>query len=911
MKKVSAILLLIVFIVFGQQVSAKQIDQFDAKKIASEFVSNSSNSASKKYISSKSRDLRLAYVANVKEQDSEGQLYVFNCGENGGYIVVAGDDNVKEPVLGYADSGSFDYEQMPENMRWWIDEYARQIEYIQSNDAATTYMPQRRAILGSVAPLLGDVKWNQDYPYNLQCPVITYSNGTQSNAVTGCVATAMAQIMYYHRWPEYGTGSHSYDWVYDNKTTTLSADFSQSVYDWDAMTPTYDEYSSDESRAAVAKLMSDVGIAVDMMYGESSGAYDIYAARALVTYFGYDKGVQKLDRRLFPQSEWEDMIYSELNASRPVYYSGSSETGGHAFVLDGYNTDGYFHINWGWGGYGNGYFRTTALDPYYQGIGGFAGGYNLNQAMIIGVQKPQETTTQVTPSLHADAMYPDYAEYNIGDNVTIHLENYFGSHIENISFSTALLISDLNDAEVARYGKSSFITLAPLYGWYDYQFKVNFSEIPVGQYKIKAQYQIEGEEEFHDVKLPINYPKYLVMTVTETKVSFSYPENFSSQLVMSDLKCDHAIVNTTIKASGKITNMGECEYYDEVYMAIVKDNGLVSLSAPYLIDVETGESETIEVEIDTPQNPGTYTLAFVFSVNGNYYLVSGEPLTINVEEGGPAPVFDITEGLDAPDTMSPDNIHATVTIKNTGGYFAGYFELLIVNGSNYTYYPANTLTEYVTLDTNETKTISFQGTMTEDIIYGQEYFLALKNPLSEEVEVMCEYEWFTLVEGEVEGPKFAFIGNLEAPDTMTPDNIHATITVKNMGGYFEGYFYLLVVNGSTNIYGNNIIQEYVTLETDEAKTITFQGEMVEDINYGHEYFLALAYPVSDDLLELLDDYKWFTLGDYGTNIENIEADNNEVVEYYNLQGVKVAKENLTPGIYIKRSNNQATKVLVK
>lgn len=213
----------------------------------------------------------------------------------------------------------------------------------------------------AVGPLL-TTRWSQDAPYNNYCPSL--SNDT--HAVTGCVATATAQVMNYHKWPPVGNGSHSYicylNYNYANPVE-LNADFSQSVYRWDLMLDDYDENSSAESCDAVARLMSDVGISMEMQYGSSSAASVYYASSALKRYFGYSSKCYWLQRENYNAAQWDQLLVDEIGAGRPVMYSGNEVNAGHAFVIDGFDTEGYFHVNWGWGGYYDGFFLVSVLAP--------------------------------------------------------------------------------------------------------------------------------------------------------------------------------------------------------------------------------------------------------------------------------------------------------------------------------------------------------------------------------------------------------------------------------------------------------------------------------------------------------------------------------------------------------------------
>ena len=312
---------------FFVSVMAERIPERVAQGIATQFIGQNSS-------------MRKAQAAGktVRLAASSMGYYVYNIGADGGFVVVAADDLADQTVLGYADSGSFDLQTMPENMKWWLAEYDKQIEVAAQSGGKKASARGKGQVVRlkagehrtAIAPMLTCL-WNQDSPYNDQCPVLD-----GERCATGCVATAAAQIMYYHKWPERGTGYHSYEW----NNQTLSCNFSQSVYDWKSMTDTYGSSSSTASKKAVAKLMSDVGRAVDMDYGPSSGASTTKTLIGLSTYLGYQKGLAFRLRDFYSKADWDEMIYGELASGRPVFYCGQNESVGHAFVCDGYQ-DGY------------------------------------------------------------------------------------------------------------------------------------------------------------------------------------------------------------------------------------------------------------------------------------------------------------------------------------------------------------------------------------------------------------------------------------------------------------------------------------------------------------------------------------------------------------------------------------------
>lgn len=333
--------------------------------------------------------------------------YVFPNGEGKGFTVVSGDDRLPE-VVGYSDKGTYDEENLPSNYVGFMKAYEEMVGQLDNGDSrASASIAEAKALRSSgyqqptVAPLLGSIQWNQMTPYNNMCP--KYNGSDRS--VTGCVATAMAQVMMYYQHPKTLQTDIP---AYVSRTNHLSIPQINKgeSYDWDNMLP---QYASDEplnytdaQAAAVAKLLYHCGVACEMDYGSSSGANVTPAI--LSTYFGYDSDLmQDLNRDVFTLAEWSQIMDKELSARRPILYSGRSSGGGHEFVCDGTDGNGLYHINWGWGGYQDGYFDVTILNPDKGGAGSgnAPDGYNQICSMIIGIApdngKVDEPLVEVAP----------------------------------------------------------------------------------------------------------------------------------------------------------------------------------------------------------------------------------------------------------------------------------------------------------------------------------------------------------------------------------------------------------------------------------------------------------------------------------------------------------------------------------
>ena len=395
--------------------NAQQVSQEEAANIALQFLkgNGSQNSRLKK---ATPEALKLVYT-EPSAKDKSANLYVYNM-EGGGFAIVSADARTGSQILGYSFDNNFSAKGMPDNVKYWLGEYSRQIDYIKTHQPEVSESKRRERLKmeegGYVAPGNVTIKvkpllkttWGQSAPYYGMTPTLE-----GQHTATGCVATAMAQIMNYWHWPAQGKGKHTYYWTGDKNYH--SSDFSSHKYEWKNMADSYDETQAyvpnDDNMKAVAQLMYDCGVAVDMDYGlESSGAYDEDVVTALTSYFGYSHDIS-----LRQQSEtefqgvdgntaWIKLLTDELDESRPVYYAAEdkNDDDAHAFVLDGYgtyNSKTYFHINWGWDGYdgtsttldktisNDGYFAMNSFDPIYRDTGN-TDSFNKNSVAIIGIQ---------------------------------------------------------------------------------------------------------------------------------------------------------------------------------------------------------------------------------------------------------------------------------------------------------------------------------------------------------------------------------------------------------------------------------------------------------------------------------------------------------------------------------------------
>ena len=354
---------------------ADNVDFNAALRIARTYVNISKKAA---------KNLKTRAAATTTQQP----YYVFNDDTGKGFVVVAGDDKMGE-VLAYSHEASIDMANLNPEARYLFDTYRQVFEVLGKNKGLTTRAETATKATDDVQPLLKS-KWGQDYPYS-----------KQTQYVTGCVATAVAQVMYYHKWPAQGKGQESYKVTFDN--TVRSADFTKSHYDWDNMLPDYNRRNvTTKQEDAVALLMNDVGIATNMQYTDRASSTQSYMAeRALRNYFDYDASM--VTRSYEGVDKFIEIVKKELRNGFPLYISGDSKTGGgHAWVCDGFDKEDMFHMNFGWNGQADGYYSLATLDVKSTGSEFNGAQHSFNRGLHVIAIHPNKPNT---PKIDDDIAY--------------------------------------------------------------------------------------------------------------------------------------------------------------------------------------------------------------------------------------------------------------------------------------------------------------------------------------------------------------------------------------------------------------------------------------------------------------------------------------------------------------------------
>jgi hypothetical protein len=690
------ILLIALLFVFTTHVFAKPRTSSEAFDIANSFKEKVKSPVTR--MASESTALKLAYVCTgdsiaTRSTNTTPYYYVFNIENSKGFIIVSGDDRATE-ILGYSDSGSFNIAFLPPNFAYWLSTYQNELSLLMEQPEASI---ASKAQLGSftdtgnslttyatsIAPLLGGIKWDQRSPYNNSCPII--DTNTSERAVTGCVATAMAQVMRYYKWPVQGTGSNTY--TPRKFTTPLTVDFSKTTYDWANMTETYNNSSTAAQIAAVATLMYHAGVAVNMNYGRESTAGSIDMARALVANFGYDSNIQTYDRDYYSKAEWVDLIKTELNAQRPVLYSGySSVAGGHQFVCDGYDNNGLFHFNWGWSGNSDGYFELSALTPAALGVtDGTSGGFNHDQGIVIGIQKLGPTA--VNPSYQLNLYLPLWV---FPDSVGRSAPFAFLADIENDglnSFSGLFGLALYNNNGFVRLLNSTSISSLDTYNFYLYYIYSNMpSDISSGKYKLYSVFQPTGQTGWQIVRGKVGTPNYLNVTVSSSGITFSAPDVLPKLTLISLTPTTSLYPRKAGKFSVSITNTGG-EYNSDLIIQLksVVNDTITQIVSTDPINIPTGESKSYNLKGDILLPAGKYYLSAMYDPDNNNsttttYASLGNPQIVNVlADASGGAVLTVTSKISFPNATNVNKRKAVLTahIKNTGGNYNGFIAAFV------------------------------------------------------------------------------------------------------------------------------------------------------------------------------------------------------------------------------------------
>lgn len=701
---------MLMLLLFYDGAQAKSRTQTQAREIALGILNQSNSLAGRAPLSPEclnqinlndffsSGDLNGYSVQNSLNDELNASIYMFNVSDDAGFIIVSGDDRTI-PILAYSNEGKLDPTNIPDNLKYWLSTYKQGILEIQQlpdelfpsmksggmrelsggdiNDVnkvtrANVSNVSESEFSDAVLPLLGSIMWNQSAPYNLKCPMV---NST-TQAVTGCVATGMAQVMKYFNYPAVGTGTNSY--LAKDLNINLSLDFSLQNFDWSNMLGKYSSTSTNIQKEAVAQLMYSCGVSVGMNYGKTSSAASINIPKALVNYFNYDGNAQYLSRDYYKLSEWTNYIKTELNAGRPVLYAGASSTGAHLFVCDGYDDKDYYHFNWGWGGSSNGYFAITVLNPSDQGIGGTAGGYNVSQSISIGIQKP---TFSSVPSfvINEDDFY---GKTGMGlDRNTVcdmYLSKIFNKGIN--AFTGKVGIGIYKEDQLIQVLTSMDVNnLRSNYGWSSLKLNITLpGTLANGSYRIYPVYKSSLESGWNKIRQKVGTQNYVDLEM----------DDFSMNLFKTRSEFPKLEKDTLLHASNyyreqngwvgvKVKNFGG-EYNSIVTLLIKSDssNNAVQVLSTQPLVVPEGDSTYFELSGNVTVPVGKYHVLVLTdslnnrSANSTNFVLGSFPVEVRTAPAG-VPNLQLIEKIhfDDPVNIYKNNVVLKTRITNTNGLF--------------------------------------------------------------------------------------------------------------------------------------------------------------------------------------------------------------------------------------------------
>lgn len=712
MRKKLVLVLLMTLAVMGTA-WAESINESQANRIAAQFM------AARSMTTARMTKAAQAPRIGAPAGSEKAAYYVFNA-DRGGYVIVAGDDRAPA-VLGYSDKGFFDAHNVPEAMQSLLDGYAAQIEAIAQGGVKLA--PQLKSG-AAIRPMI-KATWSQNNPYNILLPYLP----SGKHAYAGCVATAMAQVMHYWQWPARPTQAipaYTSSYNYPNTDQTLTFDMPALPvidFNWDAMHDTYlTTDTASEAALAAATLTLYCAQAVEMNFKpNSSGANTTSISCKAATYFDYDAGAHMVARSSYTAQGWADLLYSELSAGRPVIFSGSKKTGGHAFICDGCDGNGMYHFNWGWNGDSNGYFLLSVLNPDEQGTGSASGayGYILDQGAIIGFQPNQGsshffelTAANVTLDSYIGTRASAYDSFKVYVSGKFH--NYTSDTIA-VSFGWGLFE---NDVLIDRLYSANNPTLRPGYLHTLTNQQLLFGEgMTSGTYRIMPMYSEYGQNNWRPCDGADK--NYIEVTINGNECTFTgYGTAAECDYVINDIAMTGYMHNgRPINFDVNMTNNGQSDN-KLLYMF---NNGAF-IAAGY-VDLGAGETGNVHYTY-LFQNAGNYTLTWSWNEDGSDPIAT-RTITIN-----PMPAANLSATctvLNVPSgtyTINSDKFSVELTITNNGQttYDEDISAKLYKNIYGGTGSNVQGINKRLTLGPGETTTIQLD---LDNVIDGWKYFAAI------------------------------------------------------------------------------------------------------------------------------------------------------------------------------------------
>ena len=702
MRNYRIITLLLLCLIASSTIDAAVVSENQARAIAGEFFNVTMPE-------------RPAAMKAKGKRGAPAPFYVFNNPDRPGWVIVAGDDRART-ILAYGDEDYFDESELPEVIQDWLGGYVEQIEAIDHIKAETQAVTETSVIASTkskIAPLLL-MNWAQGLPFNQQCPTYSTSDGT-SYCPAGCVAIAMAQLMYYYK-SSYGSDAiPAYTSTKDEMTFNRPA-LSKTTFNWAIINPWYhNETNNSASAQEVQKLVKYCGQAVEMQYGKSSSSATSQR-NAFTAYFGYSKLSKQIKREDMTAAAWEDAIYTEIAAGRPVFISARKLNGGHAFLCDGYDGNGLYHINWGWRGNENGFFALNAMsDGNSGGTGAASGdeGYTLNLQAMIGLEPSK--SNQGNTDYNAVGIYsseednivavqaPTTSYIRLGASASFTgvklITNYWNNSSQNYTYDLGWGLYDSNGNLKSTHTVATDKVIKGGYYTYPTGSIAIGNGLSSGTYYLRPICRLSGQSTWLLARgANVNYVK---ATITSTTLTLDAID----QIKANNLKINSVNYGSVKKVGSPleiklgVSNQGQTDY-NYIYMWV--NNTLVSGTAT---DVAPGASGIVTM-YHTPSQTGSNTLKFTADKKGNKELYSTS-VSINATS---AASFAATNTA----TVSGTTITVKSVLKNTGT--DTYNDYIVAKAwkhwptSGNTGYGDNSIAKTLYLNSSGTSTLTFDFT---------------------------------------------------------------------------------------------------------------------------------------------------------------------------------------------------------
>lgn len=657
-----------------------------ARSLSPEEALNRAFGQHRKVAASRSIGARSSVIsepAMTIENEGTPSVYIFNKAEEGFVIVSA--DEVAAPILGYSDTGVLDVENLPDNLKGWLENCSRQIRRA-SAAGAESYSVTRETDHDPIEPLV-KTKWDQTKPFNNDCPT---RDGFR--CVTGCVATAMAQVMKYFNWPTQvaSDANISYKWRSksipnpENPTEmiqeTLTADFSNEEFDWDNMRDSYSGNNYTETEAsAVAALMKACGYSVDMDYNlasSGSAAVNNLVGKALAQYFKYDQGLHNEPREVYSAEQWEELIYNNLHDCGPIVYWG----GIHCFVCDGYQSDGYFHFNWGWSGEGDGWFLLDALNPTTVGTGGNFAGYNNDQGALLGIKPAGDVPSERHYTFYTLGL----SEVKAGPGTTLTLRGRFKNYSSYV-VEPVWAFRVYSEDGTEYIGTTDPPCYIPSQGS-TFELDVDKTRIEGGvsssvakantTYRIYPALIIDGKE--YEFLCPPSMPSYALYKRSEVDGVKNYwaelPDVGKKEILDLSSNGNIYVGQPRIKISGIGKFTGDASASMSVTWRLLNTDGSEACLGNNFTVQFTPEGKPFEAVCQWLNSytlqPGDYLLALSYKDDivdtNNYFNLATCPVTLCASANPSYKATSFT--VENPSAVDPDNIKLSVAITAESGY---------------------------------------------------------------------------------------------------------------------------------------------------------------------------------------------------------------------------------------------------